>query len=304
MELKIYNPTEADLIKKIEWNFEELKQEIVSKAEEYKNLVYEDEQIREAKTDRAKLNKFVAALEEKRIELKKQVMIPYVSFETEEKQLVAIINEANSNIDTQVKAYEEKQRAEKLEKVKKIYEECVGDLDRVLPFEKVFKQQYINASTSLKSTKEEISNLINKVNDDLKIINNDMGKFVFEMKEVYLRNFDMNEALKEKQRLEEAEQRKLEFEAKRKQQEEERLQRQKEQAQKVIDAGVRATQKAETPDPINSATKPLEKHPQIAEPTYTLDLRVIGTAEQLNSLKQYLKQNNIAFGPVPKEGDK
>ena len=32
MELKIYNPQEGGYLKKIEWNFEELKEEVTAKA--------------------------------------------------------------------------------------------------------------------------------------------------------------------------------------------------------------------------------------------------------------------------------
>ena len=35
MELKIYNPQEGGYLKKIEWNFEELKEEVTAKAQEY-----------------------------------------------------------------------------------------------------------------------------------------------------------------------------------------------------------------------------------------------------------------------------
>ena len=66
MELEIYNPTKENTVKQIDWNFEELKKEITEKAEMYGSLVYTDENIKEAKADRAKLNKFIKFLEDKR----------------------------------------------------------------------------------------------------------------------------------------------------------------------------------------------------------------------------------------------
>ena len=74
MEFKIYNPQEEGFLKEIDWNYEELKTEIQKKANDYMNLVYTEDQIKDAKKDRAKLNKFVTALEDKRKEIKKQVM--------------------------------------------------------------------------------------------------------------------------------------------------------------------------------------------------------------------------------------
>ena len=110
MELKIYNPQEEGFLKEIDWNYEELKIEIQGKANDYMNLVYTADQVKDAKKDRANLNKFVEALESKRKEIKKQITEPYSAFEKQEKELVGIVNKAISNIDTQIKGYEEATR--------------------------------------------------------------------------------------------------------------------------------------------------------------------------------------------------
>jgi hypothetical protein len=94
MELKIYNPQADGFLKAIDWNFEELKEEITKKSSDYLNLVYSDDQIKDAKQDRANLRKLVTALEDKRKEIKKEVMLPYEDFAVKEKELVEIINGA------------------------------------------------------------------------------------------------------------------------------------------------------------------------------------------------------------------
>lgn len=75
MELKIYNPQADGFLKAIDWNFEELKEEITKKSSDYLNLVYSDDQIKDAKQDRANLRKLVTALEDKRKEIKKEVIL-------------------------------------------------------------------------------------------------------------------------------------------------------------------------------------------------------------------------------------
>lgn len=309
MELVIYNPKENGFLQKIDWNFKDLKTEITTKIEEYKGLVYTDEQIKEAKADRAKLNKLIDALEGKRKEIKRQVMIPYIEFEKQEKELVTIINAAVTGIDGQVKAYEERQRAEKKEKVQKIYEECIGDLDRILSFEKVFKPQYVNASTTLKSIKEEIQAFITKVDQDLKAINADTGKYVFEMKEAYLKNYDMAEALQAKQRAEEAQQRRIAYEEERKKREEARKLEQERRAQEIMNAGVSSSEqkrpevtKIETP--ISIVEQREEKKEVLEAKQITIDFRVTATAKQFELLKGFLNQNNITYGPVPEREEK
>lgn len=247
MELKIYNPQEDEFLQSIDWNFEELKAEIFKKTELYLNLVYSDEQMKDAKKDIAALRKLVTALESKRKEIKKQVLVPYTDFERKGKELIEIINGAVSNIDAQIKGYEEGLRQEKLKKVEGIYEECIGDLDRLVPLEKIFKDSWLNKTTTLKSIKEEIIGIYTKVDADLKIINAESSQFVYEMKEEYLKSFDFAAAMAKKQELEETEKKKALFEEQRKKEAEEKARRIQQEAAQVHQAGkVPETPKQET----------------------------------------------------------
>lgn len=252
MEFKIYNPQEDGFLQKIDWNYEELKSEIQKKANDYMNLVYTADQIKDAKKDRAKLNKFVTALEDKRKGIKKQVMQPYTAFEKQEKELIGIVNQAVANIDTQIKGYEEAVRQEKLEKVKEIYKKTIGDLDRTVPFEKIYKDSWLNVSTTLKSITTEIAEIRDKVDSDLKVINADTSPYVFEMKEEYLKAFDLTAAMMKKQKLEETAKKKALFEEEQKQKEAQRQQQLKGEAQKVASAG----ESKEVPKEPAEASKP------------------------------------------------
>lgn len=281
MELKIFNPTEDGFLKVIDWNFDELKQEIVKKSDDYMNLVYSNDQIKEAKKDRANLRKFIAALEDKRKEIKKQVMIPYTDFEAKEKELVAIVDQAVANIDTQIKGYEEATRQEKLAKVKEIYTECIGDLDRTVPFEKIFKESWLNTTTTLKSIREEISSLYKKIDQELKIINADTSSYVYEMKEEYLKNFDLTEAMAKKQQLEETAQKKAMFEEQKKKEEEEKNRRLAEEAAKVENAG--KVEKAADPE--------LQSLPQDKkEKVLAITFKVVAKESNFNQVNALLSQ--------------
>ena len=277
MELKIFNPAEDGFLKSIDWNFDELKQEIVKKSDDYMNLVYSNDQIKEAKKDRANLRKFIAALEDKRKEIKKQVMIPYTDFEAKEKELVGIVDQAVANIDTQIKGYEEATRQEKLAKVKEIYTECIGDLDRTVPFEKIFKESWLNTATTLKSIREEISSLYKKIDQELKIINADTSSYVYEMKEEYLKHFDLSAAMAKKQQLEETAQKKAMFEEQKKKEEEEKNRRLAEEAAKVEKAG--KVEKAADPEPQDKKEKVL-----------AITFKVIAKESNFNQVNALLSQ--------------
>lgn len=301
MELQIYNPTDENAIKKIDWNYEELKQEITTRANDYKNLVYTDENIKEAKSDRANLNKFIKVLDAKRKDVKKMMLEPYTEFEGQVKELIGIIGEANNNIDSQVKAYEQKKRDEKLVKVQEIYDGIFGDSDllSILTWDRVFKPTYLNATTTLKSIKAEMTELLERVTSELDIINNDDGEYQFEMKEAYLKNFSMTDALTVKQKFEENARRKAEYEAKRQAEIEERKERERAEAERVASAGKEQTnENAEI-----AAAKTVNAVEKVTEQLITLDFRVKATAAQLEGLKNYLKSNNIEFGPVKQGGN-
>ena len=239
MELKIYNHSEEKFLQKIEFNYEELKQGFTKIANDYMNLVVTVDQVKVAKTDRANLRKLRTALNDEKKRVKNQIMAPYIVFEEQIKELMSILDKAIDNIDLQIKGYDEAQRNEKLAKVKEIYKECIGDLDRLVPFEKIFKESWLNVSTSQKSIKEEISGIYEKVDKELKLINADGSHYVFEMKEEYLKNFDLTSAMAVKQKLEETERKKAEFEAKRKQEEEEYKKRMQQEAKMIAEAGAK-----------------------------------------------------------------
>lgn len=211
MELKIYNPTEGNYLKKIEWNYEELKRQITAGAEEYAASVYTDDSISNAKKDRAKLNKFIEALTGKRTEIRKKLLEPDEQFGREVKELTGIVQNAVENIDSQIKGYEQRQREEKTAKVKEFYEANIYDLAEVLPFERVFKQEYANSSTTMKSIKEDILKKIQTVSEGLAVITELDSKYAFEAKEVFLRTYDLAAAMAEKNRLEEADRRRAAY---------------------------------------------------------------------------------------------
>lgn len=226
-------------IEPIRWNHEELKQWLLDRTEQYHGLVVtaDKEQIQDAKKHMADMRKLRKALEDERIKAKKKILKPYDDFAVKEKELIQILDDAIQELDVQVKEYDEMLRKEKLEKAKEIYKEEIGDLDRTIPFEKVYQESWLNKTKTLKSIREEIANIRDKVDADLKLINMESSAYAFEMKEEYMKSFDLTAAMAKKQELEEAAKRKAVFEEQRKKREEERQKRLEEEAKMVHEAG-------------------------------------------------------------------
>lgn len=110
MELKIKENTYTPIV--IE-NFEEIKSLVQTKADHYANMVYTEEDLPQAKKDKATLNKFIKAIEDRRKDIKKACMQPYDSFETQIKELVAICNQPVKAIDEFVKMIDSQNKADK-----------------------------------------------------------------------------------------------------------------------------------------------------------------------------------------------
>lgn len=299
MELKIYNPQDSGFLQKIEWNFEELKKEIAAASHEYEASVYTDDTIRAAKSDRAKLNKFVDALNGKRTEIRKALLKPDEQFSQEIKELTGIVQKAISNIDSQVKSYEQRLREEKISKVQEFYEENINDLASILPFDRVFKSEYANASTTMKSIKEDILSLIQIVGEGLAIINEVDSKYAGDMKEVFLRTYDIGAAMAERNRLEVAEEKRKAYEEELARKKAEREANVQKETSRVIQAG-NAVAPIEEPKKEPSTSQNIPIVETVEDPLHILDFRVHATKVQLDKLKEFLITNNIQFGPVPK----
>lgn len=305
MELKIYSPQDNGFIQKIDWNFEELKTEVAAAADSYAASVYTDDTIKQAKADRAKLNKFVDALKNKRTEIRKKLLEPDEQFGKEVQEIIGIVQKAVDNIDSQVKDYERRQREEKTEKIREFYEDNIHDIRDYLPFERVMKPEYALASTTMKSVKADILNMIQKVDEGLAILNEVDSKFAGDMKRVFLQTYDIGAAMNERNRLEADEQRRAEYEAQRAREKEEREAARKAEAERVLQAGhtvhmetqEQAVQQ-EQPIPPQTAAPVMKT---IENPVHVIDFRVHATMDQLNLLKEFLKTNGIRFEPVPKQ---
>lgn len=299
MELKIYNPQDDGFVQKIEWNYEDLKTEVAEAADSYALSVYTDDAIKQAKADRAKLNKFVDALKGKRTEIRKKLLEPDERFGQEVQEIIGIVQKAIDNIDSQVKDYERRQREEKTAKVRDFYDCSIHeDIIKYLPFERAMKPEYANASTSMKSVKEEMLALIQKVDEGLDILNQVDSPYAGEMKEVFLQTYDIGAAMAERNRLEAAEQKRQLYVAEQERKKAEREAQMQEQAERVMSAG-RSAAPLTTQEPPSPVPQP--KAGTVEDPVSVIDFRVHVTRSQAAALKDFLNSSGIRFEPVPKQ---
>lgn len=235
MEFRLINPTEDGFLRTIKWNREELEAAVRAKVASYQNVVYTEDNLKQAKADRAELNKLTDAIKERRKRVKSIIMEPYTTFEAEVKEVLELIKEPVSLIDAQIKAFEDQQREEKKKSIRESYEEVIGDLAAVLPFERVFDSRYLNKTYKLSTAQADVKRKVEKVRTDLETIDSLDSKYKLNAKDVYIKTLDLSKALAENKRLSDLEE-KLETEKRRKAEEEAERKRQAEERRRQEEA--------------------------------------------------------------------
>nr|DAM60608.1 MAG TPA: Protein of unknown function (DUF1351) [Caudoviricetes sp.] len=219
MELKI---NEVALPAPITFNYEELRAELLSKVSVYETMVYTEDQVKEAKADRAALNRLKKALNDERIRQEKDYMQPFNTFKAQVGELVKIIDKSVSVVDKQVKEFEEQQKAEKLKAIEEYWHSVLAD-NKVLEavsFRQILDDKWLNASVSMKSIQGAIDGKLEQMVKDLAVIA-DLPSYSFEARECYMDTLDLAKAVSEAHRLQEQAEKRAAWEAEQQERKEE-----------------------------------------------------------------------------------
>lgn len=205
---------EYQLPEKILFNYEELKQELTEKVSMYETLVYTKENIKDAKADRANLNKLKKALNDERIRREKEYMVPFNEFKAQINEVISIIDKPCMVIDQQVKAFEDQKKQEKLDEITDYFNQAANPYTfDWLHVSQILDEKWLNASVSMKSVQESICSKLEQIATDMATLSN-LPEFGFEASEVYKSSLDINKAISEAQRMSQIAQAKAEAEAK------------------------------------------------------------------------------------------
>lgn len=272
----------------IKFNYEELKGGLTASLEKYQNLVYTPENIKEAKDDRATLNALKKSLNDEKIKIKKEFMVPYDDFEAKIKELIELVDKPASEIDKQVKVFEEQEKAKKRETIKTIYSENIGAYAELISLEKLYDPRWENKTYKETDITKEIQDVVKKADSDLKVIMDLKSEFEFQIKDTYFKTLDLGQALIENQRLEK---------------------------QKELQEQLAKPQTTEVKvDPVNSIDVDAadamryavgniagvdtsnEESNQVEEKMVSVAFRVECTESQLKALGEYMKVNGIKYG--------
>ena len=194
-------------VQKITDNMSEVKEYALKTKEYYETLVYNDEQIKEAKDERASINKAVKKVADYRKDTVEKFNKPLEKFVKTAKETESILKEASNCIDVQIKKYEEEEKQAKKKECKELFDNLVGDLSELISFEKVFDNRWLNKTTKMTEVEQDIKNVIEKVNTGLQAIKGLNSEFETELINTFLQDYDLSKAIMKNTQLKEQKER-------------------------------------------------------------------------------------------------
>ena len=229
------------------------------------------------------------ALDAKRKEMKALYLNPYEEFEAQAKELIAMVKEQSAAIDMQVKAYDDRRREEKLEKIKtECYAPLIGNLDKLVPYDKLHDPKWLNVTCSAGTIATEMARKIENIVSGLDAIDK-MGlapELAERIKGVFLKRFDLAAAIAEKERIEKEQAALAEYEARKRA-------AQAEQNAPVAEQTAHNPEQKYTPPEPAAPVSSQQNGTEAGEKIHTVVFRIHVTAAQLHGLGAYMRANNI-----------
>lgn len=253
-------------------NINEVKEYALQMKEYYENLVFTDEQIKEAKDERASINKIVKKVADYRKDIVGEFNKPLEEFVITAKETESILKEASNCIDTQVKKYEEEEKENKKAECENLFNEMIGDLSELVSFEKVFNNRWLNKTTKMSEVESDIKTVIEKVNSGLKAIKELNSEFETELINTFLEDFDITRAIFKNTQLKE----------------------QKEKMAKTVEAK-EVTQEEVIKEMSNTKIEEIEEEKDIMK-SYTL--KITANYTKMTALKHFMDLNEIKYEKV------
>jgi len=268
----------------IEEHLKDLSSEIDVKVNNAKKLVCTEETVKTVKQVRADLTKDFKNLEEQRKTVKEQILAPYMQFEEVYKTYVSNkYKEADIDLKQKIDSTENELKKQKEQEIKDYFEEykTANNIDFIN-----FEQANINITltASKKSLKEQAKAFIDKIKDDLNLIETQECKE--EILVEYKQTLNISRAIQDV-----ANRHKLLEEEKKRQ--EELKSKQLEETQRQADMSIKKQEVATK----NALDNFVMEAPKVAEQEeiLTLKFKVRGTKSKLRELKKFLEDGGYDY---------
>lgn len=173
-----------------------IKSQATNLANHLQQVEVTQENLQRSKQLLAAVNKEVRKLHDERIKIKRTVLEPYDEFETQIKEITAIVKDSDDLIRNQVRELEEQERQAKKEHIHSIFNKRMKQYDfgELMNFDKFIKPTHLNKSTSMTKIETEMVQWLTKVETDLDLIKS--MDYSFEIIGEYQRTQDVASSIK------------------------------------------------------------------------------------------------------------
>ena len=153
-------------------DYELIKEQAQKLAEHVEEIEVTEDNIKTSKKLVSEMNKVVKDIDSHRIAIKKQMLESYNDFESQVRDITNIAKRAENAVRSQIRTLEEKERDEKLEVIKDIFDKRIKqyDFEDQFYFTDFIKPKHLNKSTSLTSVETEMVNWLESIHKDIETI--------------------------------------------------------------------------------------------------------------------------------------
>lgn len=184
----------------IRWNEAEVQQNLTEMLAAYTGRVYTPDTIKDAKADRAAVNKLDKQLSDAARSAKAFYMKPLEEFLQSAKQMQGQCKAVSGAIDQQVKAVEEAERQDKADALRTVYAGGIAELREMIPFDRLLVPQWLNKTYDLAKAGRELRKSVETRREELRLIRETCGEDAEACTTEYLRELNLNAALVEHSR--------------------------------------------------------------------------------------------------------
>lgn len=260
----------------IEERLQEIKTAVTQRISAAMSLECTEDTVKEIKVIRAALNKEFEYWETKRKEVKGAVLLPYEQFEARYKECVTeLFKTADNDLKGKINEVETKLKEERAAEIKAYFEEYLASKNITMPLTFECADIKITLSASDKSLKEQARAFVDRVCEDLSLIDTQEHK-----EEIY---HEYNSAcfLNVKRAIETVVNRHKAIEEAKAREE---ARREKAEAEQSAAKKVETVVEALTPPTVDKSKE-----------VFTVNLAITGTRAQLKALKEFLISNRYVF---------
>ena len=255
-------------------NYEPLKAAAQELAAVYGSQLVSPDAIKDAKSDMAMLRKLAKTASDMRIKIEREHAAKIATVTKQLKEVAGIFTDAAAKIDSQVKAYDEERKAARLEEIRQIYAEEIGDMADIIPFDKLYRAEWLNKTTTDKTVRGDIQTAVINAQTGIEQIKGLGSPHENAILSAFLDKLSLADALAAKKRMEDMDA---------------AMKRRKEETVKTVENVVEAIKEAVT-EPVYIKDEPLDEDGM--DFTFTVKN---ATQAHLEALTAFLEENGFNY---------